>query len=132
MCGVDFSLQTDKSKRELNQHAVQGIVTSGSGFAQLDEFCAHVDMPCLFNKSFIRESSIFGDIIKDFDLESMYQAGIEEKQKAISNGHVDPDGIPYITVVVDGSWAKRSYRTNYNALSGVSCIIGFETKKYYF
>lgn len=39
----------------------------------------------------------------------MYQAGIEEKQKAISNGHVDPDGIPYITVAVDGSWAKRSY-----------------------
>ncbi|XP_069361994.1 uncharacterized protein [Maniola hyperantus] len=132
MCGEKVIIKSDRSGREINQHVVHGIVTSGNGFAQLDEFCAHVDMPCMSDKLFIKENIIFGDIIKDIALESMYQAGKEEREIAIAKGHVDPDGIPYITVVVDGSWAKRSYRTNYNSLSGVSCIIGFETKKVLF
>lgn len=34
-------------------------------------------------------------------------------------GNVDADGIPCITVVADGQWSKRSYRTKYDALSGV-------------
>jgi len=33
--------------------------------------------------------------------------------------NVDTDGIPYITVVADGQWSKRSYRTKYDAFSGV-------------
>lgn len=49
----------------------------------------------------------------------MIDAGKEERDLAIQNGHVDDDGIPYITVVVDGAWSKRSYGHNYNALSGV-------------
>jgi len=31
---------------------------------------------------------------------------------------VDVDGIPMISVVNDGQWSKRSYRTKYDALSG--------------
>jgi hypothetical protein len=42
---------------------------------------------------------------------------------------VDKDGAPYITVAVDGAWSKRSYKSNYNALSGVAIIIGARTKK---
>lgn len=132
MCGIKVVIKSDRSEHELNQHVVQGIVTSGNGFAQLDELCAHVDIPCMSDKHFIKEHNKFGSIIKDFALESMYQAGVEEKEIAIAKGNVDPDGIPFITVVVDGSWAKRSYRTNYNSLSGVACIIGFETKKVLF
>jgi hypothetical protein len=33
------------------------------------------------------------------------------------------------TVIVDGAWSKRSYKTNYNALSGVASIIGARSKK---
>jgi len=29
------------------------------------------------------------------------------------------DGIPFCTVVADGQWSKRSYKTKYVALSGV-------------
>jgi hypothetical protein len=36
----------------------------------------------------------------------------------------DGDGIPYITVVVNVTWSKRSYKSNYNSLSGMGCIIG--------
>eukprot|EP00102_Acyrthosiphon_pisum_P021135 XP_016658345.1 PREDICTED: uncharacterized protein LOC107883228 [Acyrthosiphon pisum] len=36
------------------------------------------------------------------------------------------------TVVVDGQLSKRSYKTNYDALSGVATIIGYKSKKILF
>jgi hypothetical protein len=44
----------------------------------------------------------------------------EEKAKlAVANGDVREDGVPMITVIADGAWSKRNYKSNYNALSGV-------------
>jgi hypothetical protein len=37
-----------------------------------------------------------------------------------------------VTVVADGAWSKRSYKSNYNASSGVASIVGYRTKKYLF
>lgn len=45
----------------------------------------------------------------------------KEKELAIES-EVDKNGVPLLTVVVDGSWAKRSNRTNYSSLSGVVCM----------
>lgn len=39
------------------------------------------------------------------------------------------EGVPAITVTVDGGWSKRSHRYSYNAKSGVGVIIGLRTKK---
>lgn len=49
----------------------------------------------------------------------MEAAALEEAKIAVENGHVDPDGVPYITVYLDGGWSHRSYGHNYNAASGV-------------
>jgi flagellar basal body rod protein FlgC len=47
-------------------------------------------------------------------------SAVEEEAKiAIENGDINENGVPMITVIADGAWSKRSYRTNYNALSGV-------------
>lgn len=36
----------------------------------------------------------------------------------------------HITVIADGTWSKRSYKTNYNALSGaVSIYLFYDTTK---
>ncbi|KAK5648029.1 hypothetical protein RI129_002921 [Pyrocoelia pectoralis] len=59
----------------------------------------------------------------------MIDAEKEESQLAMECGDVNSEGTPLISVIVDGAWSKRSYRTNYNALSGVACIIGEKTKK---
>nr|CAI5852470.1 unnamed protein product [Callosobruchus analis] len=59
----------------------------------------------------------------------MEENGKQEKQVAIEKGHIMPDGTPYITVIVDGGWSKRTYGHGYNAASGVGIIIGAETKK---
>ncbi|GFQ99293.1 uncharacterized protein TNCT_393461 [Trichonephila clavata] len=58
----------------------------------------------------------------------MYHAAMEEKQLAVQAGEIGSDGFPVLTVVVDGYWAKRSYRNNYSSLSGAW---DFEQKKLY-
>ncbi|EFA13422.1 hypothetical protein TcasGA2_TC010268 [Tribolium castaneum] len=52
----------------------------------------------------------------------MLAAGQKERALAIEAGEID-------TVVVDGAWTKRSYKSNYNASSGVATIVGARTKK---
>lgn len=62
-------------------------------------------------------------------VENMQQAVREEAEYAVSIGSIDSEGCPLLTVIADGCWSKRSYRTNYNALSGVAAIVGQHTKK---
>lgn len=59
----------------------------------------------------------------------MKEGGEEEARIARENGEVDQDGIPQITVIADGAWCKRSYRSAYNAHSGAACIVGQKTGK---
>ncbi|GLV38564.1 hypothetical protein CBL_08560 [Carabus blaptoides fortunei] len=44
---------------------------------------------------------------------------LEEARLAQENGEIDNEGIPLIAVIANGAWPRRSYRVNYNALSGV-------------
>ena len=61
-------------------------------------------------------------------LKLMFNTGREEKQiaKQIKNYH---EGVPVITVVVDGGWSKRSHKRSYNTNSGVGVIFGAATKE---
>lgn len=52
----------------------------------------------------------------------MEAAGVKERENALQQGNVHVDGTPWVTVYVDGSWSKRSYGTNYSALSGMVSI----------
>ena len=58
----------------------------------------------------------------------MVEAGREEKRLAEERGDYN-DGVPAITVIVDGGWSKRSHKHSYNAKSGVAIVIGKETRK---
>jgi hypothetical protein len=59
----------------------------------------------------------------------MKDAAEEEKRIAIESESITEDGIPLVTVVTDGCWSRRSYGSNYTALSGSACIIGERTGK---
>ncbi|KAF2904432.1 hypothetical protein ILUMI_01741 [Ignelater luminosus] len=92
--------------------AVIGCVSVGIGHIQLNEFCASLDMP-EENKKLMKE------------------AAAEEARLALERGDIDKNGTPVISVIVDGAWSKRSYRTNYNASSGVETIsIGLHSTIY--
>jgi tRNA A37 methylthiotransferase MiaB len=64
----------------------------------------------------------------------MRRATEEEAQHARAIKSIDENDVPLVPVVVDGCWSKRSYNTNYNALSGAAAIIGqhtgYETNMY--
>ena len=53
--------------------------------------------------------------------ESMTAAGEEEKAIALAKNRTH-EGIPAITVIVDGGWSKRAHKHSYNAKSGVGII----------
>ncbi|GBP73384.1 hypothetical protein EVAR_60618_1 [Eumeta japonica] len=54
----------------------------------------------------------------------MIKSGAKERQAALDEGRVTEEGIPITYVVADGYWSKRSYKTNYSALSGAAAVIG--------
>jgi len=60
--------------------------------------------------------------VHDIAWKEMELAGQEEKRLAIENGDLDLKARPKIAMIADGAWNKRSYRTNYNALSGVGIL----------
>lgn len=90
----------------------------GIGHTQLSEF-SFLEIPSLSCSSYIKIQSTLAKVISDSAWEEMRKAGEEEKELALKCGNVDTDGIPMCTVVADGQWCKRSYKTNYNASSGV-------------
>jgi len=56
--------------------------------------------------------------VQDTAIDEITKAGKEEREIAIKNGNVDENGIPMCTVIADGQWSKRSYKTKYNSFSG--------------
>lgn len=53
--------------------------------------------------------------------EQIKKYGVEEKKIAEENGQYC-NGVPYITVVGDGGWGKRTYGHGYNSSTGVVSI----------
>ncbi|KAJ8876423.1 hypothetical protein PR048_020868 [Dryococelus australis] len=63
----------------------------------------------------------------------MLAAAKERTELAFAAGNIDSDGVPLTAVIADAAWCKLSFKTNYNALSGVvrlfhACIIGVQAK----
>ena len=86
-------------------------------------------VPTPAKKTFVQTECDIGEWWQENLWESMLKAGREEKRLAEERGDFHLDGVPAITVVVDGGWSKRSHKHSYNAKSGVAVIIGQETGK---
>ena len=137
MCNKSFKLHTENDLvgnqkpnpgNNANNAFVSGTISIGNGFSQAQELAGVLNLPFMAKKTFSNHESIVADLWEETARDAMSKAAMEEKQIAINKGNVDEDGIPMITVVVDGAWSKRSYRTNYTSLSGVAAIVGYETK----
>lgn len=70
------------------------------------------------NTTYIKIHNSINLVVQKTAWSEMQKAGDEERQMALENGEVDVDGIPMCTVIADGQWSKRSYKSKYNALSG--------------
>ena len=135
MCGLTQNIETDDCYTDtsnVNTNVVTGMVSTGGGHSKFQEICAAIDMPCIGNDTWAKYHDVVNDSFHNAAWKLMSEAAIEEARIAREKGEVDKDGFPCITVVADGAWAKRSYKTKYDSLSGVAVIVGYETKKILF
>lgn len=139
MCRVRSVIYTCKNSTEqldnkskdvnINEAAVLATQTIGCGFFNLEEFLSILNVPTMSNFCFQKYSTILRDKLEPTSSKIMAEAIEEEKILALENNDLDEYGLPKITVVTDGAWSKRSYRSNYSALSGVVTLIGYYTRK---
>jgi hypothetical protein len=113
---------------ECNLAAVWGQMAIGGGHSQLEEMMSVMGVPVMRRTTFINTERDIGEQWKQRLQESMLEAGKEEKRLAEERREFH-DGVPAITVIVDGGWSKRSHKHSYNAKSGVAIIIGKATGK---
>ena len=101
---------------------------SSPGHARLNETVAALDMPGMSKKTFSNIEMQIGNVWESNLAYEITRAGVLEREMAIERSD-SFEGIPAITVTVDGGWSKRSHKHSYNAKSGVAVIIGNATKK---
>ena len=82
------------------------------------------------NRFHILESSI-SKVLESQMAREITKAGDEERVLALQRNDTH-EGVPSITVIVDGGWSKRSHKHSYNANSGVGVIFGAVTKNLLF
>lgn len=122
VCQQKEVVRTESSSDQtvpINLAIVASTLQSGQGYTSIEQFSASLNMPCMSNPTYQKLHEKVSDSIKCVAWDSTKEAAWEESKLAIENGDVSKEGIPMISVVVDGAWSKRSYRSNYNALSGV-------------
>lgn len=126
MCNLSTDLHTEDpsmaSEMNLNSAAVLAILSIGCGHTQMVEQQAIMNIPQMSFRQYSTHNDLVSNSIFEAAWETMEQAGMEELQLAKDIGELDEEGNGIITVIVDGAWSKRSYKVNYNALSGVVSI----------
>ena len=133
MCGVIKELSSECSENtdniEINTALTLAAVSTGIGYSCLNEVAAAINLPMMSEKTYSERHNQASEIIRKTAWSIMEEAAKEEAKMAVELGEVSKDGIPYITVVTDGAWSKRSYNVNYDALSGVGSIVGYRTSQ---
>lgn len=76
-------------------------------------------MPVMSNNKYQLLHNEVATYMHDISWEEIELSEKEEAKITIQNNEVDANGRPMIAVIADSAWSKRSYKTKYNALSGV-------------
>ncbi|KAF2898134.1 hypothetical protein ILUMI_08043, partial [Ignelater luminosus] len=109
--------QPENTVETSNEALVWGSLSIGIGFSQLQELLSVLNTPTMAKKTYNRYEINVWKKWKNELCQQMKKAAEEERKLAIAEGNIE-NGVPYITVVVDGGWAKRSYGHGYSSMSG--------------
>jgi len=115
--------KTTDTSLSINTAIVMATINTGQGFCQLDTMAAFLNMPSMSNMTYQKIHLDISNHTEKTAVEAMILAGNEEAEIAKKEGNVNEKGVPLITVIADGAWSKRSYKSGYNALSGVVSIL---------
>lgn len=91
-----MNVSTVYDSGNVNSSAVMGAITAAQ------------NLPLFSSKTYSALQNTLDDFWRETALDEMSKAVHMEKEFAIECGEVTKDGIPFITVVCDGVWAKRS------------------------
>ncbi|XP_034246246.1 uncharacterized protein LOC117648117 [Thrips palmi] len=127
-CEKVMQLRTVPPGDDINKQLAWGSRSIGVGFAQAQEQMAVLNVKVPSKNTFRKKINAVGKVWRQLHEEERAKAIAEEKKLAEEAGDVD-QGIPFITVKVDGGWCRRTYGHGYGAKSGVAVIIGARTKK---
>ena len=138
-CGYEIILESSNKVKgplgytrwECNLGAVWGQMTTGGGHSPLQETMSVLGIAVMNKPCFQKTENDTGKWWNMRLQEAMLEAGREEKRLAEERNDFH-QGVPAITVIVDGGWSKRSHKHSYNAKSGVGIIIGQATGKLLF
>ncbi|CAG9772336.1 unnamed protein product [Ceutorhynchus assimilis] len=87
MCNEKFEIPTSKvTDDNVNNNAVLGIMSIGSGFAHLQQICTSLDIPCLSEKLYSSVHENICDLWEETAVKYMKEAAEEERALAIANG----------------------------------------------
>ncbi|KAF0718466.1 Uncharacterized protein FWK35_00029889, partial [Aphis craccivora] len=108
------------------------ILNVSIGYARRFELAACIDIPSMSSNTYQSILPSVGNVVHASAWDEMKKAGDEEKEIALKNCILDEDGIPMCTIIADGQWSKRSYKTKYDAFSEAATIIDYNTRKVLF
>lgn len=94
-----------KSKGTLNVRAVLGQMATGGGHSKLNETAAALNMPGMSKNTFISIETQIGKAWEAELAKEIVTAGNRERQAAIDR-YDTHEGVPAISVTVDGGWKK--------------------------
>ena len=114
---------------EVNLSACWGAMSAGSGASGLSEMLSTMGIASISKTSFTCFEKLIGKWWQERLDKDLIEAGKEELRLATAEGKFH-EGIPSISVIVDGGWSQRSHKHAYNALGGVAIIIGARTSEY--
>lgn len=120
MCNIRKTIWTNKEDdMDINDAATTGIMASGNGFSQAEELFAALNMRFMTFRSYKNYRRKISKAISEACLDEILKAGAEEKRLAEKEECFTADGKPWISVITDGSWKKRSYKCKYDSSSGM-------------
>lgn len=124
-----WTTTNDDKTLEINEALVLGGINSGTSYTQMKKLFSAAGIRFMNNKRYRSCRDNAYKILWDSIRESMKKAGKEELEMALADGN-EKDGKGLITVLADGSWMKRSYKTgSFNSPAGLVYIIGQRTGK---
>ncbi len=104
-------------------------MVTGGGHSRMEEALSVIGVPVMTKPSFINIERSIVEQWRKFLQKSMIEAGIEEKKLAIEKGDFH-EGVPAITVVVDGGWISAPTSTHTMRSQVSPSLLGRKPGKY--
>lgn len=128
MCNITEFIPLVKTKENeqmnINEALALATISTGIGYSTANEIMALLNIPFMSPNSYKLFHERVGNVIRKTAWDVMKEAAEQESQIARDLGEIDKQTqCPFITVIADGAWGKRSYNVNYDAASGAVSLL---------